>query len=80
MLSLFPCMVSSPLLLILYLDTKPGGVPLNVSSAAQHGIEMELEHYSIQVCKGQWYQNLDKERALEGDFQQLPKSKQGPCK
>ena len=42
MVSLFPCIVSIPLLLILYLDSRPGGVPLNVSTAAQHGTEMQL--------------------------------------
>lgn len=42
MVSLFPCIVSIPLLIILYLDSRPGGVPLNVSTAAQHGTETQL--------------------------------------
>lgn len=42
MVSLFPCIVSIPLLLILCLDSRPGGVPLSVSTAAQHGTEMQL--------------------------------------
>jgi len=42
MVSLFPCIVSVPLLLIMYLDSRPGGVPLNVSTATQHGTDMQV--------------------------------------
>lgn len=42
MVFLFSCIVSIPLFPILCLDSRPGGVPPNVPTAAQHGTEMQL--------------------------------------